>query len=91
VYVEIIQLKWLSSVQYFHIGTNNKRSNIQLIKVCEPESHSCEEIVNKVNGNHKRKVAYVCIQHFRKENLINSSSGCNDLEIRNHNYLYLAI
>ncbi|KAF0714216.1 THAP-type domain-containing protein, partial [Aphis craccivora] len=59
-----------------------ERSNVQLFKVCESEAHSWEEIVNKVNGNHKRKVTYVCVEHFRKEDLINSYSGCNDLEFK---------
>lgn len=67
--------------------TTKERSNVQLFKVRE----SWEEIINEVNGNHKRKVTYVCIEHFRKEDLINSYSGCNDLEVRKHNYLYLAI
>jgi len=71
--------------------TSKERSNVQLLKVRESESHSWEKIVNKVNGNHKRKVTYVCVEHFRKEDLINSYSGCNDLEVRKHNYLYLAI
>lgn len=71
--------------------SSKTRSNVQLFKVRESESHSWEEIVNKVNGNHKRKVTYICIEHFRKEDLINSYSGCKDLEVRKYNYLYLEI
>ncbi|KAF0737168.1 THAP-type domain-containing protein [Aphis craccivora] len=47
--------------------TSKEWSNVQLFKVRESEAHSWEEIVNKVNGNHKRKATYVCVEHFRKE------------------------